>query len=121
MIAFDSYSIFELKAKFFGLIISIPYRKREVNGLLNRNGGHRRQRWDIIADILTASYDGVKKTNMMRDCNMSFDQMARYVNFTLETRLIRAENDRGHILFKTSQKGKKFLSAYRTLRAILKP
>jgi len=86
------------------------------------NNGHRGN-FDIIADILDASHGGAKKTYLMYRCNLSFKQMKSYSHFLLGNGLLRmifqaAESDCG--LFELTDKGKEFIRAYKSLKALLK-
>jgi len=90
---------------------SVKARKRIDRG--------RRSSLDVIADILDAARRGVKKTHVMYRCSMSFAQLEKYLDLTLNTRLLVVENDQPHILFKTSGKGRTFLKAYENLKALM--
>jgi len=86
------------------------------------SGNNHRGRFDIIADILNASHGGVKKTYLMYRCNLSFRQLKDYSHFLIKSGLLRiqmeqAETDTG--LFEATDKGKKFLKAYRGLKALM--
>jgi predicted transcriptional regulator len=82
-----------------------------------------RGNFDIIADILDASYGGAKKTNLMYRCNLSFKQLKCYSRFLLENGLLRL-NSRASIAetatFEVTEKGREFLKAYRGLKALMK-
>lgn len=85
--------------------------------------GHR-GRLDIIADILNASFGGVKKTYLMYRCNLSFKQLKHYLDFMLRNGLLRAvavgNGDSNPGLFKITDKGREFLKAYKGLKALMK-
>ena len=82
-----------------------------------------RGNFDIIADILDASYGGTRKTNLMYRCNLSFKQLKCYSRFLLENGLLRL-NSRASIAetatFEVTEKGREFLKAYRGLKALMK-
>jgi predicted transcriptional regulator len=87
----------------------------------NRSNGHRGN-LDIIADILDASHGGAKKTYLMYRCNLSFKQMKSYSHFLLDNGLLHfifraAESDVG--LFELTDKGKRFLKAYKGLMSLV--
>ncbi|MEM3442532.1 MAG: winged helix-turn-helix domain-containing protein [Candidatus Bathyarchaeia archaeon] len=89
----------------------------------NINSGHRGN-LDIIADILEASQTGTRKTYLMYHCNLSFRQLKHYLTHLNKTGLLCAVVDNGgrnSDLFKTTEKGIKFLKIYRGLKALLKP
>lgn len=82
-----------------------------------------RGNFDIIADILDASYGGVKKTYLMYHCNLSFKQLKSYSRFLLENGLLRLNgqprwSETGK--FELTEKGREFLKAYKGLKALMK-
>jgi predicted transcriptional regulator len=88
-----------------------------------KHSSSHRGRLDIIADILDASFGGVKKTYLMYRCNLSFKQLKYYLNFLLNKRLLHvvAENKGSNPgLFKITDKGKEFLKAYKGLKGLMK-
>jgi predicted transcriptional regulator len=88
-----------------------------------RSSGSHRGRLDIIADILDASFGGVKKTYLMYRCNLSFKQLKYYLKFLLNKRLLHVvADDKGSNpgLFEITDKGKKFLKAYEGLKGLMK-
>lgn len=88
-----------------------------------RVSGTHRGRLDIIADMLDASHRGVKKTYLMYQCNLSFRQLKHYLNFMLRKGLLRGvvqDGDSNPGLFEVTDKGRKFLKAYKSLKALTK-
>jgi len=88
-----------------------------------RSGNSHRGRLDIIADILGASWGGVKKTYLMYHCNLSFRQLKYYLVFMLRRELLCTVTDDGDPnpgLFKITNKGREFLRAYKGLKALMK-
>lgn len=82
-----------------------------------------RGRLDIIADILGASFGGVRKTHLMYRCNLSFKQLKFYLGFLLHKKLLQIVSDNKTSnpgLFKITGKGKKFLEAYKGLKSLMK-
>jgi predicted transcriptional regulator len=82
-----------------------------------------RGNFDIIADILDASYGGAKKTYLMYRCNLSFRQLKSYSLFLLENGLLRlngqaSSSETGK--FEVTEKGREFLKAYKGLKALMK-
>jgi predicted transcriptional regulator len=93
-----------------------------VNAKQRVSRGHR-GRLDIIADILDASFGGVRKTYLMYRCNLSFKQLKHYLKFLLNKGLLHvvADNKRSNPgLFEITDKGKKFLKAYKGLKGLIK-
>ncbi|MGC9345274.1 MAG: winged helix-turn-helix domain-containing protein [Candidatus Bathyarchaeales archaeon] len=88
-----------------------------------RVSNSHRGRLDIIADILVASYGGVKKTYLMYQCNLSFRQLKYYLNFMIKKGLLQVvapSGDSNPGLFEVTDKGRKFLKAYKSLKTLMK-
>jgi len=88
-----------------------------------RVGNSHRGRLDIIADILHASHNGVKKTYLMYHCNLSFSQLKHYLIFLQMKELLCAANADGNpdpSLFRVTDKGREYLKAYRGLKALMR-
>lgn len=103
------------------------FLRDELIGLLaqtkRRIGNSNRGRLDITADILEASYGGVRKTYMMYRCNMSFKQLKYYLDFLLGKELlcvVAGDVNSNHGLFEITDKGKEFLKTYKGLKALVK-
>jgi predicted transcriptional regulator len=99
---------------------------RGISNLLasaKKQSSIHRGRLDIIADILGASFGGVRKTYLMYRCNLSFKQLKYYLEFLLHKKLLQMVGDNkksNPSLFKITRKGKKFLQAYKGLKSLMK-
>jgi predicted transcriptional regulator len=97
----------------------------QVNLLIRvgkRESNSHRGRLDIIADILAASRDGVRKTFLMYHCNLSFKQLQFYSRFLLTQGFLRVtaqENSTNSGSFEVTGKGKQFLKAYKGLKSLM--
>jgi len=81
----------------------------------------RATRLEIIARVLYACRGrGVKKTHLMYQCGMSFTQLEKYLDLILKARLIQVQGDNPHLCFRISGKGRRFLKAYESLKALMK-
>ncbi|HML03026.1 MAG TPA: winged helix-turn-helix domain-containing protein [Candidatus Bathyarchaeia archaeon] len=83
--------------------------------------GHR-GRFDIMANILSGSVDGAKKTQLMYKCNMSFKQLEAYLDLLTEKKLIHKRTYNGSkdpIVYEITEKGHSFLRFYDNLKALL--
>jgi predicted transcriptional regulator len=83
-----------------------------------------RSRMDIIANILNAANRGARKTHIMYSCNLSFRQLHVYLAFLKDRRLlkvvpIRTEEKSNSLAYETTRKGRAFLQAYGSIRALL--
>jgi len=77
---------------------------------------------DIMASILNEAVKGTKKTRIMYRCNLSHRQLQRYLKLLLGMELLRSVSKKESgktYYFKTSEKGRAFLDAYRTLKALM--
>lgn len=87
-----------------------------------KQSGSHRGRFDIIADMLDASFGGVRKTHLMYRCNLSFKQLKRYLGFLLNKKLLHSVGDdegSNPGLFEITDKGKEFLKAYKGLKNLM--
>jgi len=81
-----------------------------------------RSRIDIMAAILTEAVEDTRKTRIMYRCNLSHRQLQSYLKLLLSMGMLRSFLEGGESeskFFETTQKGKEFLSAYRTLKALM--
>ena len=83
------------------------------------DGSSRRGSLEIVAELLDASCYGVRKTELISKCNLSFPQFKKYLEFALKAKLIKLENDEPYVVLKMSDKGKEFLKAYQHLKTLL--
>jgi len=80
----------------------------------------RRDRLGILRDMLKASKNGAKKTQIMYKASLSFGQLQEYLSLLEESGLI--ENEKGidgNVRYKTSEKGYKFLKGYRRIEILI--
>ena len=77
---------------------------------------------DIMASILNEAHEGARKTRIMYRCNLSHSQLKVYLKLVLGMKLLELTSEevgtRPYVL-KTTVKGRKFLDAYRKLRAVM--
>jgi len=89
----------------------------------NRINGNHRGNFDIIADILDASFGGAGKTSLMYRCNLSFKQLKGYSHLLLGNGMLRMNHrteKSENAMFEVTDKGRKFLKAYKGLKALMK-
>ena len=75
----------------------------------------KRSEVDIMANILSEAHRGARKTRIMYRCNLSHRQLQVYLKLLLGLGLLESRSN----LFKTTVKGRKFVDAYRTLKALM--
>jgi predicted transcriptional regulator len=70
---------------------------------------------DIMANILDEARRGARKTRIMYRCNLSHRQLQAYLKLLLGMELLASQSD----FFQTTVKGRKFVDAYRALKALM--
>jgi predicted transcriptional regulator len=74
----------------------------------------RRDRYQIIQEILGICKKGMNKTRIMYKVNLSFSQLEWYLEFLGKNGLIERKNEKnGKILYETTEKG---LEVYKKIR-----
>jgi predicted transcriptional regulator len=87
---------------------------------MKRSGNTHRGHLDIIADILEASQDKTRQTYLMNRCNLSFRQLKCYLEFLHKKGLLNATSEGGNLsLVGITEKGRRFLKAYKGLKALM--
>jgi predicted transcriptional regulator len=81
-----------------------------------------RSRLDIAAEILKVAQvnSGVNKTKIMYSVFLSFPQLKEYLAFLLENQLLEGVTENKN-LYRTTEKGKRFLNNYREMNSMLFP
>lgn len=86
--------------------------KIDVLDLSSRTG--RRNKLDIMADILRAASAGSKKTWIVYDTNINFTIGKKYLSELTNHELLTVQE--GSIIYKTTEKGLEFLEKYDSFR-----
>lgn len=90
----------------------------EAKGLLS--GPHmRRGRLSIIADILDVAKRGAIKTRIMYGASLSFVQLNEYLSFLLDANLLKAVETEKKTIYKTTDKGLRYLQSYMEIGELL--
>jgi predicted transcriptional regulator len=76
---------------------------------------------DIASDVLEAANGGANKIQIMYKALLSYNQMKEYVNFLTEKGLLVYDNQHGEVhMFRTTEKGLRFLEIYNRLEDMIK-
>jgi predicted transcriptional regulator len=78
-----------------------------------------RSRTEIVGMILEATNGGATKTKIMYNAYLSYNQLKEYLSLLIENDLV--EYIVGSKLFRTTEKGFKFLSMYNAIEDLLHP
>lgn len=80
----------------------------------------RRDRLYIMAEILGVAREGTLKTQIMYQANLSFAQLNEYLSLLLELNLLETVKAADKNIYKTTEKGLRYLESYREIRELLK-
>ncbi|MCD6504497.1 hypothetical protein J7K52_03885 [Candidatus Bathyarchaeota archaeon] len=76
----------------------------------------RRNRFKIMAEILTLCRRNlIQKTRIMYLCNLSYDQLQRYIDFLTHMGLLEAVTKSGRKYYQTTKRGIEFLEIFSKL------
>jgi len=73
-----------------------------------------------MAEILEIAREGVLKTRIMYRANLSFAQLNEYLSLLLDLNLLEAVKISEKTMYKTTDKGLRYLQSYREIRELLK-
>jgi len=79
----------------------------------------RRDRIEIVADILQASKRGTTKTKIMLRADVNFKQVQKYLDILMKKDLITVTRQGRRSLFQISDKGIEYLNEYNRLKEFL--
>ena len=80
----------------------------------------RRGRFEIISEILTLCRTPTQKTHVLYKCNLSYDQLQKYLRFLVENDLLAPFEKEGKSFYKTTKRGENFLEEHQSLVRFLK-
>ncbi len=78
---------------------------------------------EIIEMILEICESGALKTHIMYKCNLNSKQIALYVQFLENNKLLESHIDFPYSkrpIYRTTERGKKYIDAYKQLESIFK-
>jgi predicted transcriptional regulator len=73
-----------------------------------------------MAEILDVAREGTLKTQVMYRANLSFAQLNEYLSLLLELNLLETVKTPEKTIYKTTEKGLRYLQSYREIRELLK-
>ena len=79
----------------------------------------RRDRLDIISEILDIAKDGRLKTQIMYRANLSFSQLNDYLDVLTKMGLLQVKKENRKTTYKTTDKGYRYLEKYTAISGIL--
>lgn len=79
----------------------------------------RRDRLDIISEILVIAKDGRLKTQIMYRANLSFAQLNDYLDVLTKMGLLQVKKENRKTTYKTTDKGYRYLEKYTDISDLL--
>jgi predicted transcriptional regulator len=80
---------------------------------------NNRGKIEIMADVLSLSTAGIKKTHIMYKANLSYEQILHYLNQLLGKGLIVQDVTDGALVYRTTEKGREFLHCYSRMSELI--
>ena len=82
---------------------------------------NRRDRLNIIAEIMEAAKGSQLKTRIMYSVNLSFSQVNEYLSFLTERGFVRVRVENRKKFYETTAKGNMYIENYREMSNLLRP
>ena len=79
----------------------------------------KRGRLEIINEILMVCRKPAKKTSILYRCNLSYNQLQRYLKYLISQSLLSTIESTETIFYQMTDRGKVFLEEYRRLNDFL--
>ena len=91
-----------------------------MNSSIAEASSKRRDKLNIIAQILEIAKDGTLKTQIMYKANLSFAQLNDYLRFMLKINLLMKTDKNRKEIYKATEKGIDFLQRHQKISELLK-
>jgi predicted transcriptional regulator len=80
---------------------------------------NNRGKIEIMADILTLSTVGIKKTHIMYRANLSYEQILYYLGELMGRNLLEQDTVEGTQVYRTTGKGREFLQHFANMAELI--
>ena len=80
---------------------------------------NNRGKIEIMADVLSLSTAGIKKTHIMYRANLSYEQIIHYLTQLLGKGLLAQDASEGALVYRTTEKGREFLNCYSRMTELI--
>ena len=80
----------------------------------------RRDRLNIMAEILELASEGRLKTQIMYGVNLSFSQLKEYLSFLTERGFLKVQIENRKRIYETTAKGIQYIESYMEMSNLLK-
>lgn len=79
----------------------------------------RRNRLEVAYEILSFCLIRRRKTHILYKCNLSYDQLQKYIEFLVAHALLESLEENGNEFYQATEHGGKFVSEYQRLSQIV--
>ena len=79
----------------------------------------KRTRFEVMYEILSFCRSPRQKTHIMYKCNLSYEQLQKYIEFTVSSNLLKKSEENGKALYQITEHGENFIHEYEQLRLII--
>jgi predicted transcriptional regulator len=95
----------------------------KITNQKSRTKFKNRNRLAILANLLTVARNGSLKTHLMYKANLSYTMLKDYLQFLQDNQLVTEAKyeDENVTLYKTTERGMKFLETYEALKELAAP
>jgi predicted transcriptional regulator len=73
-----------------------------------------------MADVLKIAREGILKTQIMYQANLSFSQLNEYLSLLKKMKLLQVNTEDGRTTYKTTPKGIRYLENFSNIKSLLK-
>jgi predicted transcriptional regulator len=81
---------------------------------------NNRGKIQIMGDVLALATSGIRKTHIMYKANLSYEQVYLYLEELIGKRLVAQDVSSDGVVYRTTEKGREFLTYYTRLVEFLK-
>lgn len=79
----------------------------------------RRGRFEIANEILSLCHTPSQKTHILYKCNLSFEQLEKYLDYLISNNLLESFSKDGKVFYRLTGNGRRFIKKYKRLNRFL--
>jgi predicted transcriptional regulator len=87
---------------------------------VRKNPRKRRDKLEIVAEILKAARDGARKTRIMYRVGLGTVQLASYLSFLIGSGLLETSKKNEKLIYKTTAKGNRYVMEHEEIKHLLR-
>jgi len=77
----------------------------------------RRGRFEIINEVLSLCCTPTQKTHILYKCNLSYEQLKKYLDFLVSNNLLASFERDGKDFYQITENGKRFIEEHERLKS----